>query len=469
MRQSDDETARLLLEILAEEPPPPSRVDVTTLVRVGRQKARFRRLVGIGGAAVVTVGALAVVPVAVDVATRERPAPVPVQAMTGGAAEPARTAPTTDGSTDRRAEPTSCQPIELPVPANTVRSTVLGGDPSGRYLVGTATDQRRRSQVLRWDEGRLEVLDLPVVDPVHLVVNSRGDVAGDARSMKGPAEQVVPWLYRDGKFFLLPHSGATTVSVAGINERGDVLGLLRTFGMFAVPRVPESKSEPRGNPLPPALPDPLTTRNSSDVPGKRPPMLQPVIWSGEWEGTARLLDVPDKLTVLAVQGIDDDGTVVGTGEPVEPSRGDRSEGPPSRGMVWAPDGTVRELSAPAGAGPGTIARSIRGGWVVGSYQSATEPAVGARWNLRTGEVRPAALKYVTSVNRAGWVAGYVLDGTSGQAPTVVFGERMLTLPMPAGYGRSQGDPITVTISDDGRQIGAALWRKEPAAFRWTCG
>ncbi|MFI6758601.1 hypothetical protein ACIBF5_05565 [Micromonospora sp. NPDC050417] len=451
MRQSDDDTARRLLEILAEEPPPPSRVNIAALVRVGRRRARARRLIGLGGAVGVTVAALAVVPVLVDVATRERLAPAD-EPVAQASAQPDPVAPT------------SCQPAPLPVPADTFSSQVLGGDPSGRYLVGTATGGNQRTSVLRWDDGRLQVLDIPVTDPTHLAVNSRGDVAGDGYFPKKLGGQAGAWTYRDSRFAELPTVSGPPVAVVGINERGDVLGTIRG----AAPLVMVSPESKQG-PVSPTTDVP----NVPEVPDAtgRTKLIQPVVWPGDQPDAVRSLPLPESLMVVNVQAVDDSGTVIGTGRSFSGSPAGASGTLAMRGLIWAPDGSVRELAAPSGHGPDTVARSIRGDWVVGSYQSPAEPTVGARWDLRTGEVRPMALKYMTAVNRAGWAAGYVLDERERQAPAVAFDQRIMVLPIPAKFDRNEGEPISVTISDDGRQIGSVLrtkGRSTSAAFRWTC-
>ncbi|RKR90151.1 hypothetical protein BDK92_4519 [Micromonospora pisi] len=459
MRQSDDETARRLLEILAEEPLPPSRVNIAALVQVGRRRARARRLIGLSGAVVVTVAALAVVPVLADVATRERPAPAD-EPVAQASAQP------------DPVEPTSCQPAPLPVPADTLSSQVLGGDPSGRYLVGTATGGNQRTSVLRWDDGRLQVLDIPVTDPAHLAVNSRGDVAGDGYFPKKLGGQARAWTYRDGRFADLPAVSGPPVAVVGINERGDVLGTISG----AMPLVRVSPEAKQGSVEATAGPPNASTAHQPNVPAvpnaaEQTKLVQPVVWPGDQPDAVRSLRLPESLMVVNVQAVDDTGTVIGTGRSLAGSPVGASGAIAMRGLIWAPDGSVRELAAPSGHGPDTLARSVRGDWVVGAYQSSAEPTVGARWNLRTGEVRPMALKYMTGVNRAGWAAGYVLDERERQAPAVAFDQRIMVLPIPAKFDRNEGEPITVTISDDGRQIGSVLrtkGRPMSVAFRWTC-
>ncbi|WP_326561026.1 hypothetical protein [Micromonospora sp. NBC_01796] len=471
MRQSDDESARSLLGMLADDTPPPSRVDIGALVRNGRRRARRRRLVAVTATALVTIGAVAVVPVAVDVVNQpEQQRPV----ATGGAAQPE----------DVPLEPAACTAHQLPLPDMTIRSEVFGGDPSGRFLVGTASDKRGQSVVVRWDRGQLTTLKVPVEQPTQLVVNSRGDVAGDG--YVGPAEKgrSIAWVYRNDAFVNLPTGGGQVFAVAGINERGDILGTVQG-GKLVAPEAPASGSfvEPSA----PAGAAPGGVTDSNPVPGdplaiKRGQVLasnydlRQVVWPGENPDAVRVLAAPPNVDLVTVAGIDDDGTVVGRSVTKALARvGGNAKDPilrGARGLVWAPDGSVRELAAPPGYGPDVSIQSIRNGWVIGSYLNPAEGAmVAGRWNLRTGEVRPLSLKFVTSVNRYGWVGGYVVDGAGKLAPALATDGRLLVLPLAKGFDRNTNDPITVVISDNGQQIGSVLHdvgRDTRVAFRWSC-
>ncbi|WP_329107245.1 hypothetical protein OG792_03460 [Micromonospora sp. NBC_01699] len=438
MREYDDESARSLLGMLADDVPPPSRVDIGALVRTGRRRARRRRLAGVAATVLVTVGAVAVVPVVVDVANRsgqERPV------VTGGAAQPE----------EPPLQPAVCTPHQLPLPGPAVSSEVLGGDPSGRYLVGMATDKLGQSYVVRWDRGQLTTLKVPIYQPAHLVVNARGDVAGDGYLRE--TKRTTAWVYRDDQFTQLPTGGGVPVAVVGINERGDVLGTIQGGTVAPSP-------------------------HPSDIPaGKfaRTYGTRPVIWPASSVDDVRALANPPGASIVSVVGIDDDGTAVGTStaKPVTIFGNQSADllNVGARGLVWAPDGTVRELAAPPGYGPEVAIQSIRNGWVIGSYRSPSDGTVTARWNLRTGDVRPLSLKFVTSVNRYGWVGGYVIDASGGFAQALATDERTLVLPLAEGFDRSRPTAIKVLISDNGQQIGSVLehgGRGTPAAFRWSC-
>jgi hypothetical protein len=472
MRASDDESARLLLEMLADDAPPPSRVDIAAVVKGGRRRVRYRRLVGVGAAAAVTVGALAVVPVVVDLATRARLGPSAVSPTAVGEAPPEQV-PTA---------PTSCTPYQLPIPSSAVRSEVLGGDPTGRYLVGTASNDKGQSWVLRWDRGQLSVLDLPVSGPARLVVNSRGDVAGAGLPGKDEGGRMIAWVYRGDRFIELSSGSGMPVAVTGINERGDILGMIQT-GPAASPGVPGPAASPGVPPLSSNDAEKLRAKLSEAQMQARAggglvttDDLLPVVWPAEVPGTARKLTLPPGEGIVSVKAIDDDGTVVGTSTVNVPQDPVRAATPPSavrRGLVWGPDGTVRELPTPPGYGPDTSVQAIRAGWVIGSYESPAQGMVVAtRWNLRTGEVRPLPLRFVRSVNRYGWVTGYLIDGTGKLVPALAIDERTLVLATMKGFDWNKVPSIAVTISDNGQEIGSVLRsvkNGEDVAFHWTCG
>ncbi|MEV4629020.1 hypothetical protein AB0J90_22420 [Micromonospora sp. NPDC049523] len=470
MRQYDDESARSLLGMLADDTPPPSRVDIGALVLNGRRRARRRRLVAATTTALVTLGAVAAVPVVVDLANRpEQQRSV----ATGGAAQPE----------DIPLEPASCTARELPLPDMTVRSEVLGGDPTGRFLVGTASDKRGQSFVVRWDRGQLTTLKVPVERPTHLVVNSRGDVAGDGYVAPAEKGRSIAWAYRDDTFENLPTGGGLPFAVVGINERGDILGTVQG-GTLVGPGAPVASPMEPGAPAgaasgdvmnPYAAPGDLLAAKRGQVLGRNYDLRQ-VVWPGENPDAVRVLAAPPNADLVTVAGIDDDGTVVGRSVSKALARVGANAKDPllngARGLVWAPDGSVRELATPPGYGPDVSIESIRNGWVIGSYLNPTEGGmVAGRWNLRTGEVRPLSLKFVTSVNRYGWVGGYVVDGSGRVAPALATDSRLLVMPLADGFDRNTDAPITVVISDNGQQIGSVLHHVGsdlPVAFRWSC-
>jgi hypothetical protein len=411
METIDDSAARQLLRPLADDELPPSIVGVADLVRLGRRRQRQRWLVPVSGGAVVTVAAMAAVPLA---AAQRGDHGTGTVAQSVGPASPA---PRTHAPAP--AAPTRCAGDRLPVPAGATESYVLDADPTGRYLVGVARTASR-SWTLLWDNGRLTVLDPPSAESDSVVVNSSGVVAGSGYQ--------VAWVYRNGRFTRLP---GPAVDVVDINEHGDILGTDRTREVNggASKRPTESTQE------------------------------QPVIWPSDAPGTVRTLAGPDGADAAA---IDDDGTVVGTRI---------ADAWDSRGLVWSPDGSLRELPVPAGFGPASAAHAVRDGWVLGWYQQAGQNStVPARWSLRTGEIRPLdALPYTTAVNRHGWVAGFVRDGAGFETPAILVDGRVVTMPADPQAVPSKEGPVAATISDDGRVVGGNLMTGEAGfAVRWTC-
>ena len=98
---------------------------------------------------------------------------------------------------------TACQISTLPVPAAAWRSDALGGDPTGRYLIGEAavsTGAESRIVPLLWVDGRLVDLQTPYESAAYVDVNASGMILGRADD----AGRSFAWLYRDGRFTLLP-------------------------------------------------------------------------------------------------------------------------------------------------------------------------------------------------------------------------------------------------------------------------
>jgi hypothetical protein len=138
-------------------------------------------------------------------------------------------------------------------------------------------------------------------------------------------------------------------------------------------------------------------------------------------------------------------------------------------VAWDANGAGRQLPAPAGSAPGSSAIAIRDGWVVGH---AGGPAELARWNLRTGDVGPVpGLVWLKAVNRQGWVAGFVRDGSGYETPAFVVGETVVRLPSVDGAVRSREGPGAFTISDRGTVLAGILLTgsdQASVAVRWTC-
>jgi len=428
---NEDEVARTMLRPLDTAPPRPSRVDVGRLITVGRRLRRRRQLAAGSGIALSTAIAAAAVPVILAVTSPTGPVTAP----------PTDGAPSPNVTTEQAGPlppPTSCTASRLNPPVGTTFH-VHDGDSTGRFLVGVSTVDGRDVPLL-WDNGQFTVLQPPVDHQSgRLVVNARGDVAGTGDRQNGPGVEPVLWVYRDGTYTILPQlDGYVFTEIVDMNDRGDILG--RGFQQDSLIANIDNKLG--------------------------------VVWSGS-DLTPTVLPKPAPVWTT-VHAIDNDGTVVGTvGSPHRASMANSME--PLYALVWAPDGTVWDLPAPAGYGPGTGALSVRDGWVLGGYE---DPAGGrpgnvayARWHLPSGLVEPLGDQWraVSVINRHGWYVGEVeVDGERWAA--VGYGGEPLLLPRPEGLGPG----MATVISDDGMVIAGTLAtspdpaRQSMVAVRWLC-
>lgn len=257
-------------------------------------------------------------------------------AVVGGAATVALaqpTAATADVAMERAAA--GCALTALPVPAGAANSTVTAGDPTGRYLLGSArtpVDGVASHTTLAWVNGRLSDLGLPKGWNTPADINQSGTAVGSA-SIAGRTQA---YTYRAGALTVLPglRPGDSTVATE-INRRGDVVGRS----------------------------DDLSTGS-----------IALVVWPSDAPGTVRELKVPaGRPTAVNSLKIDEDGTVLGF-----------QFTSAYETFVWAPDGTVRHLLSPSGS-TSVVAMSIRNGWLSGHDVSGDTP-VPLRWNLRTGGI-----------------------------------------------------------------------------------
>jgi hypothetical protein len=191
-------------------------------------------------------------------------------------------------SRDRTLVSWACGLDELPLPHGySLGSSVSGGDPTGRYIVGAAEGPGSLGKVLLlWDNNRVTAIKPEGTDVKLTDVNSSGVAVGSALTVDG---RRYSFLYRDGS--IAEFHGGTAVA---INAAGVSVGYAGTR--------PALWSHPAAEPM--LLP----------LPGD------------EWRGEA--LDIGD------------DGVIVGTVSPPAPSTS-------SRAYVWLPDGTHYGL--PGGA------------------------------------------------------------------------------------------------------------------------
>lgn len=123
----------------------------------------------------------------------------------------------------------SCTVEALPVPEGTVRSSVIGGEPTGRYAVGQVEDARNEHTDLLWDNGTLQgqggfreldpTPDIPYDKQNVVAVNSSGLVVGDNQTT-GRA-----WVYDGKRYRDLPvPAGHDYAITTAINAAGDIVG-----------------------------------------------------------------------------------------------------------------------------------------------------------------------------------------------------------------------------------------------------
>jgi hypothetical protein len=433
--EQDEGFARRALQLLDEEPDWPSLVNIQRAVADGRRLERRRTAVRVS-AATVAVGLVAGgVGAAVALGSRTGPDLIAVP-PTG----PAPVGPSAAASVAAQAPPapTSCTVNLLPVPKGAKTVRMMGGDPSGRYLVGSAIDGAGHYHALLWTDGDLRVLDDATADVDGIAVNASGTVAWSA----GPSA----YEYRDGKVSPLP--AANGYRVMRIDPAGDVYAL-------------DERDVYRG---PPASGAPGTK------PGNGAQRLLTVSAGGS--SSVRDLQQDDTLGPAAVLALDDDGTAVGLAAVGSGPIGNGN----SHAAVWHA-GTMSVLTPPD-AGYAARPAAIADGWVGGESWSLTVrtpdaktgslPGTGVRWNLRTGAAeRISGLSTVSDINRYGWAVGRAPDGRSVAA----FGDRVVRLPDPAGADPNvaTGSMVT-TVSDDGRVVGgeAFLRADGPTPVRWTC-
>jgi hypothetical protein len=298
----------------------------------------------------------------------------------------------------------------LPLPAgHGPASHLSGGDPTGRYLLGSSND----TSIYIWDNGKLIASrTLEGIDDSQLVdINSAGVAVGYSLDTTG----TVPWLYRDNQFVRLPGGSAEPKS---INENNVVVGMADSH---------------------------------------------PVIWRTP-ESQPEKLAMPAGYSANRVE-ISEEGLVVASAESFTRPPG------PNRSFVWYPDGTFTELERPA-LSPDYIewgATRIRGEWASGTAYLNFK-YVALRWNLRTGksEVLPE-LGGFPSHNEHGWIGAPnpspVIRTGTGQLiplPTNI-----------SGVVKDSGFEAVHVLSDNGRYAAGELAvgnsrDNDNVAVRWVC-
>lgn len=296
----------------------------------------------------------------------------------------------------------TCTPAPLPAPAGTF-SAVLGGDPTGRYLVGSVTypDERRTGAL--WQDGQFTEIDASSIQSIQIDyhdVNSDGVVVGE-RMTDYSSFHTDAFTYQNGTFTFLPalNPGDSTQAL-GINSRGDIVG------------------------------------NSSGN------GWTPVVWPADQPGTVRVLPMPaGHAGDGRALGIDEDGSVVGYLSPY----------PPGTPYLWPANGNPGPLPLPAGS-QGGIAVAIQGGMVAGSVSDpATTATVPALWNLSAGGVTS-----FSTVQGAAYAVNS--QGTLGVAGAVVHANGQV-VPVASGA-------LVTTVADTGEAAGSTR-EFSGNAVRWT--
>jgi hypothetical protein len=402
-----DRTERILGESLSTMDIPPSTLDVSDLVRLGRRRVRRRRHATTG-----MVAALTLVAVAAPVGLVQWHNRVSPTASTPVSAEPDSSAPSTPTAV---AAPCTATTVTLPKSGKAYTADIGAMDPSGRYLV---SGPHTSTAPILWDNLHPRYLAAPGPAAAAIAVNAAGTVVG---TTTGSKELSSGWIYRDGEIRYLPAPAGYPLLVApvDINAAGDVVG------------IGQSKAAQN---------------------------IVPVLWPAEATAKVHPLTLPDSAPAGVIDvAIGDDGTVAAT-------LVGKIASIPYR---WLADGTGQELAIPNGAQGGMV-KAIRGTWAFGSvYLDANtagrEPRTTAdpdqkfgyfptpaRWDLRTGEVKlldQAVRGIAVTGNAAGDMVVQVIRG-DGTADVLYRGGRPVTLETATSSGVAQ----PAAVSDSGRLV-----------------
>ena len=402
----DEDYGAALLRPLDRDPSGPSTVDVMRAVEDAR---RYRRRAGIAGVAGVVAATARVVTGGVTVVGWGRHAPTAIDSRPPAAST---TVASPSPSPPAPAGPTTCAMQRLPVPAGQPpKSIVTGGDPTGRYILGRSYPGGQSHPLLIWDNGQVRTVAMQGQDQELWDITSTGTIAVGSSFI---GDQQVAWVYHDGVTTRL-QGGSGYAS--GVIDQGVIVGAI-------------------GN-------KPVMWRSASSAP--------------------TVLSLPAPGWVGTVDGIDEDGTMVG-----QVSDGKNPDS--VVGYLWHPDGTGERLPVPVANGkPVTsyLARAIRGDWVVGWASQAVDRGsyiYAPRWNLRTGEVDVTSFPGVANaINAEGWIAGEI------RYRAAVGGGAPLTLP-DLGSSEPAAANIAYTISDDGAVAAGQVQSAngDPVAVEWQC-
>lgn len=338
----DERDGAGLLRSLPVAPLPPSRVDPSRAVTVGRRHRRARR------AAAVTTAAAAVVGIAVAVVPLLAADPSP------GGSPAGSTAQSSAGPT----APRSCTPTLLDL-GGLSGAYLSAGDPTGRWLIGESGEPGQVKDFLIWQDGRLvDRPEMPGTNQALVDVNTAGLAVGWA----GPAGQSKPYAYFGGGHAprkelvgkAAPLPGVQRGQAYAVNDSGVIVG--------------------------------------SKVAGAETPATVPVMWASSITEAVELR-LPGGYSSGQARAVDDGGRIVGTVG---------GAGKTDRVYLWEPGGEGRflDLRDPADTSLVSV-YDFRGDWVVGSSgQGAPMPF---RLKVSDGTVqRFPGLMVWAPVNENGW-------------------------------------------------------------------
>jgi hypothetical protein len=226
-----------------------------------------------------------------------------VAARPGPGPAPQATPSASPSAAPARVLPEACVPQVLPLAPGHSQGMVIGGDPTGRLLVGALDLSYERTRSVIWTEGRIQLLSPPGKEVGVAAINSAGVAVGNSLVKSGRWEVNSAWAYHDGGYTVL--KGERT-QVSDINEQGVIVGNVNR---------------------------------------------RPAVWRS-LTAQPELLALPfvpvDFVNANAI-GVDEDGTIIGVS----------NDSRPRAALLWRPDGTMDTL-------PGARwFTSISNGWVAG--------------------------------------------------------------------------------------------------------
>ncbi|GIH07650.1 hypothetical protein Rhe02_57170 [Rhizocola hellebori] len=193
----DEEFGRHLPALLAEEPMPPSTVDIGLAMTAGRRRRRVRHV----GSAIAVLAVITAVPIALQ---SQRPQAPPLALPSS--------------SPSMAGNPAACE-----VAQTAAGFLTFNTDPTGRHFAGTVEDSNAeevaRHQPAIWRDGKIERIPIPAGNSGYVdAISASGMVVGRLVGNTG----VVVFAYANGKLQVLPQSQDSRVS--SVNASGVIAG-----------------------------------------------------------------------------------------------------------------------------------------------------------------------------------------------------------------------------------------------------